>query len=79
MQYEVIIVQQYEERIMAGAVCPATEAFPSTNSWGTLGWTYMAADRAGADARFNQLCIRFGTRKPTPVRRRTPPPTPAAP
>lgn len=74
--FEVIIVQQYPAYEMNGVAMPATEAFPSSNSWGEKGWTYTADDRAGADARFHALCVRFGTRKSVPVRRRSPIPLP---
>ena len=68
--WEVIIVQAHEGREAFGVQMPAAEYYPSTGSWGTLGWT--CPDRASADERVNDLCIRFGTRKAIPARRRSP-------
>lgn len=44
--YEVCIVQKHKERSMGGAVIPATEALPSSEQWGTSGWTPFNAEQA---------------------------------
>lgn len=37
--YEVVVVQRHPERKMAGIVIRAGESMPSSESWGTHGWS----------------------------------------
>ena len=42
--YEVIVVQSHNGYELGGNTYPPAEYYPSTNSWGTLGWTYSTID-----------------------------------
>lgn len=44
--YEVVIVQQHGERVIAGNTIAAAEAMPGSEQWGRLGWTYPTIDHA---------------------------------
>lgn len=44
--YEVIIIRNREEYTIAGKTVEAAEVYPSSEDWGTLGWTYPEYHRA---------------------------------
>ena len=44
--YEVVIIQSHDGRVIAGKECPAAEYPPSSEQWGTKGWTYRTIDEA---------------------------------
>jgi hypothetical protein len=46
--YEVCIVRKCADRTIAGKFIPASEALPSSESWGTYGWTYRSREKAKA-------------------------------
>lgn len=46
VSWEVVVVQKYGERTIAGKAVPATEAMPPTTSWGQKGWTLTTIERA---------------------------------
>lgn len=69
---EVVVIQAHDGRIIQGTPVMPAEFMPSTYSWGSLGWSYKDTERERADAKINELCVKFGTRKPTPARRRVP-------
>jgi hypothetical protein len=52
--YEVIIIQKRPSERVFGQNLPAREVMPASETWGTLGWSYI--DRVCAEARFDQLC-----------------------
>lgn len=52
--YEVIVVQHFKDRSFPdGRVVPAGEGYPSSEQWGTAGWTYNSLPEA--EVRFNKL------------------------
>jgi hypothetical protein len=44
--HEVVIVQRYPDYEMMGKLIAAHEAFPSTESWGSQGWTCTSLTEA---------------------------------
>lgn len=44
--YEVIHIRHCKEREMFGKVYPEREVYPSSESWGTHGWTATSLERA---------------------------------
>jgi hypothetical protein len=38
--FEVIVIRVAEESVFAGKVVPRREVYPSSELWGTYGWTY---------------------------------------
>ena len=53
--FEVVIIQVYPEEERFGRKYPKREKMPSTNSWGTYGWTCMTRD--DAEKRFRGLSL----------------------
>ena len=51
--YEVITIQSHDGRVIAGNECPAAEYPPSSEQWGTKGWTYRTIDEALA--KYNEI------------------------
>lgn len=70
VHFEVVIIQGHDGRVIKGAVVMPSEFYPSTSSWGILGWTFN--ERHLADAKAHELLVRFKIRQPGPARRRTP-------
>lgn len=52
-RYEVCIVRKRPDRKIAGKCIPARECLPSSEAWGTYGWTYQYLEKA--EARFRQI------------------------
>jgi hypothetical protein len=46
--YETIRIQSHNGYKIAGRDIPASETYPSSSSWGTLGWTYPDEETARA-------------------------------
>jgi hypothetical protein len=44
--FEVIIIQSHQGRIIAGNEIPPSEYPPSSEQWGCKGWTYRTLDEA---------------------------------
>lgn len=44
--HEVIIVQSHKGRVIAGKEIPPSEYPPSSEQWGSKGWTYRTLDEA---------------------------------
>ncbi len=78
--FEVVIIQGHDGRIIKGAIVLPSEFYPSTSSWGSLGWSYTRhpKDEARAWAKFEELKARFAPKVIVPARRRTPLPAPVA-
>jgi hypothetical protein len=54
VHWEVVVVQQRPARTFPnGQTAPAREAYPSTEQWGTAGWTYTTL--SAARERFTSL------------------------
>ncbi len=53
--FEVVVIQTRPAERIFGRELPEREAMPGSECWGRFGWSY--GDRAGATARFNQLCL----------------------
>lgn len=51
--FEVIRVVTHGEYTIAGVTFPAGESYPSSEQWGSRGWTYR--DRGCAEVRFAAL------------------------
>jgi len=54
--YEVIIIQSHEGRVIAAKECPAAEYPPSSEQWGAKGWTYNTRDEA--IQKYNELYLK---------------------
>lgn len=54
MSYEVAIIQTHPAECLFGRDLPEREVMPPSESWGTLGWSYV--DLADAVASYDQLC-----------------------
>jgi hypothetical protein len=54
--YEVIIIQSHDGRVIAGKECPAAEYPPSSEQWGAKGWTYRTIDEA--IQKYNELYLK---------------------
>ena len=55
--YEVIIVQSHDGRVIADKECPAAEYPPSSEQWGQKGWTYRTIDEA--IQKYNELVAKI--------------------
>ena len=55
--YEIIVIQSHNGREMFGTHIPATEYYPSTDTWGVKGWTVSGYpdNKAVAIARMHSL------------------------
>lgn len=53
VHYEVVVIREGKPYSIAGIDFPAKEQYPSSEKWGTLGWTYQDEDRA--KEKFNEL------------------------
>jgi hypothetical protein len=61
--FEVVLVQKYKEHTWPnGNTTPAHEAMPSSETWGTKGWTYP--EREQAKVRFDALAGLYNTKEP---------------
>ena len=54
--YEVIMIQSHDGRVIAGKECPAAEYPPSSEQWGNKGWTYNTRDEA--IQKYNELYLK---------------------
>jgi hypothetical protein len=55
--YEVIVIQSHDGRVIQGNECPAAEYPPSSEQWGAKGWTYRTIDEALA--KYNGLVAKI--------------------
>ena len=53
--FEVIKIQIHKAGERFGKWYPTRSGYPSSESWGTSGFSYLASDRAGAERRFAEL------------------------
>jgi hypothetical protein len=53
--FEVIVIQIHAAGERFGKWYPTRESMPSSESWGTSGFSYLACDRDGAERRFAEL------------------------
>lgn len=55
--FEVFVVQKYPDRMSPDGktFIPAKEAVPSSESWGTKGFSYSPSQRERAELRFSEL------------------------
>lgn len=53
--FEVIEVQKFPEREIAGVKIEAKEGFCSSEQFGVKGWAYPHDDREGAEKKFKEL------------------------
>jgi len=53
--FEVVLIQSHNGRIIMGEVIPPSEFYPSSEQWGTKGWTLAEADYHGAHRKFLEL------------------------
>lgn len=44
--YEVIVIKSHNGYVIAGNHCPPAEVFPSSEQWGTLGFSYTTKEDA---------------------------------
>jgi hypothetical protein len=44
--FEVVVIRVAEESVFAGKVVPRRELYPSSDMWGTYGWTYSPNSHA---------------------------------
>ena len=51
VSYEVVKIQAKPERVMFEHAVPFHEAMPSSETWGTNGWSFCSLDRAKAKFR----------------------------
>lgn len=51
--YEVVILRMREARIAFGMELPECEHYPSSEEWGTYGWTYRSLSEA--ERKFKEL------------------------
>jgi hypothetical protein len=58
--YEVVLIQKYEAYSAFGKEYPAGECYPSSEQWGTYGFTYRTTE--GAERKFLELT---GERRPS--------------
>lgn len=56
--YEVVIIQHSNDRVLDGREIEGGERYPSSESWGTHGWTYGPSEWDRVEAKFNELCAR---------------------
>lgn len=72
--FEVVIIQGHDGRVIKGALVQPSEFYPSTSSWGNLGWSYThkGNDPQRAWAKYEELKARFAPKVIVPARRRTP-------
>jgi hypothetical protein len=64
VHYEVVVLQHWAPRTLpTGQVMPAREGYPSTEQWGTAGWTYVTLEEARA--RYAALAARMPVLGPT--------------
>jgi len=52
--FEVIIIQKQKEHERFGQTFPAKELYPSSETWGTYGWTFINMNNAYE--KYNELC-----------------------
>ena len=55
--FKVIVIQQNKEWAMNGNVIPASESYPSSEMWGSKGFTCM--DRDAAERKFAELVAKL--------------------
>ena len=55
VHFEVVEIQQDQDRDIHGSMVPAHERMPSAETWGRFGFTYLPEDRAGAERRFAEM------------------------
>jgi len=48
IHYEVVIITPRKSYMLAGITIPAREYYPSSEEWGSKGWTYRDEDQARA-------------------------------
>jgi hypothetical protein len=53
--FEVIVIQIHAAGERFGKWYPTREGFPSSESWGTSGFSYLASNKDGAERRFAEL------------------------
>lgn len=58
--YEVIVIRERPDHDAFGKHFPAAESYPSSEEWGTYGWSYKTEDLAGAEKRFALLLLKYG-------------------
>jgi hypothetical protein len=63
--FEVVVVQHHKERIIAGKSIEGGEAMPSSEQWGSKGWTF--SDKTSAERKAKLLSTQKHSRPPTPV------------
>jgi hypothetical protein len=51
--FETIIIQQHNGFVLAGNQIEPAETYPSSATWGQLGWTFTTLD--GAQSKFTKL------------------------
>jgi hypothetical protein len=62
--YEVAVILKQKAREHLGFSFRECEVMPTPAQWGTYGWTYLAADLAGAERRYQSLLPRWGEDRP---------------
>ena len=63
--FEVVLVQHHKERIIAGKSIEGGEAMPSSEQWGSKGWTF--SEKTSAKRKAKLLSTQKHSRPPTPV------------
>ena len=63
--FEVVVVQHHKERIIAGKSIEGGEAMPSSEQWGSKGWSF--SDKTSAERKAKLLSTQKHSRPPTPV------------
>jgi hypothetical protein len=58
--YEVVIIRTEKGREKFGKFYPEHEAYPSSEEWGTYGWTYRPDELEKAEKRFASLLPKYG-------------------
>jgi hypothetical protein len=54
--FEVVVVQENQDRTIGGNFIAAHESLPPSESWGTYGWSYNDEDRA--NRKYRELSLR---------------------
>jgi hypothetical protein len=67
--FEVIVIRVRKAHEAFGKHFPDMEYYPGNEQWGEYGWTYNAADRAGAEKRFARLLPKWGANSTRPDKR----------
>ena len=53
--FEVVVIQKHNGYEMMGKVVPPSEFYPSSEQWGTYGFSFLPSDREGAERKFQEL------------------------